>query len=101
MPWTDAPPTEPGRYRLRLKAAPGIDQTPLEVELRDDTVNPGGLCVRDQHGLWHRLGAMYPRESVEGWRAGACAGQRVRGPWRNENRCPGTGTEDRPCAGLS
>ena len=51
MPWTDEPPTEPGTYRVRFKAADGIDQTPFEVELHDDTVNPGGLCYRDRYGL--------------------------------------------------
>ena len=50
------------------KAADEIDQTPFEVELHEDTVNPGGLCVRDRWGVWHRLEAQYPRESVEWWR---------------------------------
>ena len=65
MPWTDEPPTEPGTYRVRFKAADGIDQTPFEVELHDDTVNPGGLGCRDRWGLWHRQEALYGRESVE------------------------------------
>ena len=37
MSWTNDPPTEPGTYSLRFKAAPGIDQTPLKVELHVDT----------------------------------------------------------------
>ena len=69
MPWANSPPTAPGNYRLRFKAADGIDQTPFEIELRDDSVNPGGLCVRDRWGMWHRLEPLYPREWVEWWRA--------------------------------
>ena len=38
------------------------------IELHDDPVNPGGLCVRDRWGMWHRREALNPRESVEWWR---------------------------------
>ena len=63
-----SPPTEPGVYRLRFKAAPGIDQTPIDVELHEDTINLGGLAVQDIRGPWHRLQALYPVSSVEWWR---------------------------------
>ena len=68
VPWTDEPPSKPGVHRCRLKAGAGTDQTPFEAELHDDTVNPGGLCCRDRWGMWHRLEALYGRESVEWWR---------------------------------
>ena len=68
MPWTDQPPTEPGTYRLRFKAADGIDQTPFDAVTEPDTINGTGLCCCDRWGLWHRLEALYGRESVEWWR---------------------------------
>ena len=61
------PPKELRRYRPGFNWADSIDETPFEVDLNDDTINPGGLCVRDRYGMWHRLEALYGTETAEWW----------------------------------